>query len=295
MKQSLFIILLVLNIFSIYSQNPLKKKIEAVIEGKQATVGVAVIAGNDTVTVNNDHRYPMMSVFKFHGALAVLDYLNKNKISLKENILVSQSNLLHSTHSPMLDKYTAEKFTITVDELLRFSVSQSDNNACDLLFKLIGGTHRAQRYIKGLGIDSVSIAADEKRMHEKYENQLLNWTTPLETVKLLEIFRTRNILPKPHEDFLKTIMTETSTGNNKLKAGLPANTLIGHKTGSSFRHEDGYKVADNDAGFVQLADNRYYSIAVFITNSYEDDTTNAALIAEISKIVFEYYSEVICD
>jgi len=45
---------------------------------KKAEVGVAIIAdGKDTVTVENNRRYPLMSVFKLHQALAVGDYCKK--------------------------------------------------------------------------------------------------------------------------------------------------------------------------------------------------------------------------
>ena len=54
------------------AKETLHQDIARIIEGKRARVGVAVIIdGKDTVTVNNEERYPMMSVFKFHQALAV--------------------------------------------------------------------------------------------------------------------------------------------------------------------------------------------------------------------------------
>ena len=48
------------------------------------------------------------------------------------------------------------------------------------------------------------------------------------------------------------------------------------------------KIADNDIGFVRLPDGREYSIAVFVMDSREDDRTNAAVIARISRLVYDY-------
>ena len=46
-----------------------------------AKVGVAVMVNNtDTLTVNNSDKYPMMSVFKFHQALAVCHFLQMKGI-----------------------------------------------------------------------------------------------------------------------------------------------------------------------------------------------------------------------
>lgn len=52
------------------AENSLKQELEALATTMPATVGVAVIIdGRETVTVNNDRRSPLMSVFKFHQAL----------------------------------------------------------------------------------------------------------------------------------------------------------------------------------------------------------------------------------
>ena len=82
----------------------------------------------------------------------------------------------------------------------------------------------------------------------------------------------------------------TTTGANKLKAGLPAGIVIGHKTGSSDRTAEGIRIADNDAGYVLLPDGRRYCIAVFVTESEENDAANAAIAASASRAAYEYFS-----
>ena len=84
-------------------------------------------------------------------------------------------------------------------------------------------------------------------------------------------------------------MADCKTGNNKLKAGLPKQVLFAHKTGSSGRNEFGYKIADNDMGFVVFPNGQYYTIAVFIMNSRETDQENAKIMADISRTVYEYF------
>ena len=51
----------------------LEKLLREAIANKKAQVGIAVIInGEDTITLNNEIRYPMMSVFKFHQALSLI-------------------------------------------------------------------------------------------------------------------------------------------------------------------------------------------------------------------------------
>ena len=62
-----FILLLCLIPTIICAQNlSLEDQLKQAIKGKKAEIGIAVIIdGKDTVTVNNDIHYPLMSVFKF--------------------------------------------------------------------------------------------------------------------------------------------------------------------------------------------------------------------------------------
>lgn len=275
----------------LFSQNTLlEDNIRIITKGKKATIGVAVIFdGKDTLVMNNQYHYPTMSVYKFHQALAVLDHLSKNNLPLDTKIHVSKSDLLPNTHSPLRDKNPLGNFDMPISELLEYSISKSDNNACDILFKYLGGTAVVDKYIKSLGITDIAITATEKKMHETPEDQYLNWTTPLASVQLLEIFLKKNILSASHTDFLKKLMIETTTGNDKIKYLLPEDVVVGHKTGSSFRTEFGIKVAENDLAFVTLPNGKQYTIAVFIMNSTEDDRTDNSLIAGISRIVYDYY------
>lgn len=267
----------------------LEKEIKSIIQGKKATVGVAVMAdGKEVVTLNDEYHYPTMSVYKFHLALTVLNYLDKNKESLDTELWISKADLYPDTYSPLRDAYPEGDLNMSVRELLKYSVSQSDNNACDLLFKYVGGPEVVEQHMTGLGMTDVAIVATEQVMHEKLENSTLNWTTPSSAAQLMELFLKKELLSTDHQEFLESILIETVTGTNKLKGGLPANVVVGHKTGSSFRSETGMMLADNDLGFVRLPNGKSYTIAVFVMNSMEDDQTNAAIIAQISRVVYEY-------
>ena len=54
---------------------------------------------------------------------------------------------------------------------------------------------------------------------------------------------------------------------------------------SSDRSPEGVKTGDNDAGVITLPDGRRCYLAVFIKDSAESDTVNAATIAGITKII----------
>ena len=154
------------------------------------------------------------------------------------------------------------------------------------------GTSALQKYVRRQGIKQMKITATEDRMH-KSGDPYLNHTRPSSAVRLLEKFIQQELLSPVYQKFLENTMIATSTGSDKLKGLLPAETIIGHKTGSSDRDSTGMKAGDNDMGFVYLPHGGdHYTIAVFITDSMEDDKTNAAIIAQISKAVYDYINEI---
>ena len=75
-QKSFFIfLLLVLPLINNARPKELENQLRKIIANKKAQVGIAVIInGKDTITINNNDHYPMMSVFKLHQALAVADY-----------------------------------------------------------------------------------------------------------------------------------------------------------------------------------------------------------------------------
>lgn len=269
-------------------QFSLESIVKSVTDGKKATVGVAVITDEGNVqAVNDTVRFPLMSVFKFHGALAVLHQLDQQQLPLETELLIGKDDLLPKTYSPLRDKYPNGNIKMSVADLLRYSISLSDNNACDILLKYVGGPEVVDAYVKKQGVDGFSISATEQIMNGKVGNERLNWTVPSSAAQVLKVFFDRPLFASPYKNFLEQIMIETSTGLNKLRAGLPTDVILGHKTGSSLRTQEGVRLADNDAGFVRLPNGKQYYIAVFVMHSLEDDATNAAMVADISRKVYD--------
>lgn len=270
----------------------LSKEIAALAAGKRAVLGVSVLddGGNVVAGVNDSVAFPMLSVFKFPCALAVLDKMNRENISRDSCIYVSKAQLPSGTYSPLRERYPEGGISLTLHQLLSYSLSLSDNNACDILIKWAGGTETVQEYMASLGFHDIKICADEADMHISPEMQYLNKATPRDVAKLFYRCLSTDVLPLPHRRELEQILLQTATGLDKLPAGLPADAAVGHKTGSSDRLSNGMKIADNDAGFVLLPDGRRYYIAVFVSDSYETDAVNAAIIAAVSSLVYEYMS-----
>jgi len=278
----------------------LKSEIENLIKNKNATVGVSIIANNlkDTININGNLHLPMQSVFKFPIALAVLSEVDKGKFKLNQKINITPkdlnlSNDLVVNWSPIKEKFP-NGTTMTLDELIKYTVSQSDNNGCDILLRLIGGTATVEKFLLQNHLSDISIKASEGDMHKEWDVQFQNWATAIALNQLLiKAYASGNdrILSKKSYQFLWKTMKETSTGENRLKGQLPQGTIVAHKTGASGSIDKIMTPATNDIGIIFLPNGSPVFISVLVSNSYENEKTNEKIISDIAKMTWDYYAK----
>lgn len=294
MKSRLFLLLaLVLTAAAPASaEGNLKTQLQKIIAGADARVGVAVIADGDTLTVNGSPDYPLMSVMKLHQAVAVARILEERGLPLTTAVHIYVQDLKAGTWSPLRDARPGGGFDMSVAELLRYTLQQSDNNACDILFDRFAAPEHVDSIIRSMGFRDFRIAATEDEMHRDLKKCRENVSSPLSAADLMDRLASGTLpLGKEYADFIRSTLLECRTGLNRLPLPLEGSgALIGHKTGTSDREADGRWTGINDVGFVLLPDGRSYTLAVFISDSALGMEENEKLIADISGAVYSELS-----
>ncbi|MGE8525670.1 class A beta-lactamase, subclass A2 [Chryseobacterium rhizosphaerae] len=294
MKKMLFLISVSVISIQIHAQSieRLRKEIKQIIASKNATVGISIknIEDKDTLSINGNSMMPMMSVFKFHIALAVLDQVDKGKLKLKQKFFIKKEDLLPGTWSPIQEEFPNGNIDLTLDQLLKYTVSHSDNNGCDILLRILGGTEPVQKFINQQGIKDFTIQVNEQQM-SNWDNLYLNVTTPIATTALLEKFYSGKVLKENTSQYLYQIMTETSRGLTWMKAGLPDHTELAHRTGISSTNENKLRAAMNDVGIFKLPNGKHIILSVYLKNITEERTDSEKLIADIARATYNYYSK----
>jgi len=290
MKKIKFLFLLISTVI-FAQQSVLDQKISTIIKGKKATVGVAVLSFEDNFRYNKNanKKLPMLSVFKFHIAAAVLDWVDQGKLSLDQKIFITKKDLLEDTWSPIREKFPNGNVEMSLDEMIYYTVAWSDNNGCDILLRLIGGTETVQKLMDSKGVKNFRIKNNEEQMHKGIQYLYENYTTPNSLAQLYKDFYQGKILSEKSTEYLYNIMLNTETGTNKLKEQLPKK-VIAHKTGSSGKTGN-LTVAENDSGIVTLPNGNHYSIVVFISDSAESEVVNCKMVSDISKTVWDYFNK----
>ncbi|WP_336959130.1 class A beta-lactamase [Chryseobacterium contaminans] len=290
---TLFILFISIPLFSQNNTNPeFKKAIEAILANKKADVGVSILTSGthkkEVTQINGNKPFPMLSTFKFPIALAVLHKVEKGELSLQQKVYIKKEELLEDTYSPFREKYPEGNIQISLEDCIQWIVVYSDNNLTDILLRMIGGPDYVQNFINSK--DTV-IKNDEKDMHKDWDSQFINTITPNEAIRLLEQFYNGKILNKEHTKWLYTAMLNNVAGVKRLKGKLPKEVKVAHRTGTSFTNNAGMTGAINDYGIIELPGKKRIYIAVFVHDTYETFENSEAIIADIAKTAYDYYTK----
>ena len=250
------------------------------VDAQHEVIGAYVKKDGTESGINATSRFPMYSVMKFPQALYVADFLTRNNIDLNTEVIVRKEELLQDTWSPMLNTLEDQRI-ITYSELLALSLQQSDNNACDILFKRCGGPRAVEKHIRKLGFKDIRIQKTEKQMHVNPAHSRKNWCTPQSIVELLDWFISHHNDNEPLR-YIWQLMEECQTGGDRLPAAVPNTAKVVHKTGTGYPLPSGLPSGICDVGIIILDNGQQLPIAVFITTP-----SSQSRISDIAKQLLE--------
>ncbi len=254
------------------------------------THGYAVSLGDNPQLVEAsraDESFPLMSVVKFPLAIVVLHEVELGRLALDTRYHLTAEQLPADTWSPLAAAHPqGGEFTLL--ELLQAAVSQSDNNACAYLFRLVGGAAAVQQFLRErLGDDvALVITHGEDYFRDRLEAKE-NHATPRAMVQLLHAcFVERRLLSPAGTQLLWDIMSAPAAGAPRLGAGIPPGAILAHKTGSS-GGQNGITLAYNDVGVLRLPGGQQGCIASFIGASRASVPAMNAAHAQLARRVAE--------
>ncbi len=262
----------------------LADRLRAIAAEAHGKVGVACSLPGTSLDceVNAAARLPMQSVYKLPIAMAVLSAVEQGRFHLSREIPFRTTDLISpGQHSPLRDQHPNAGVDVPLETLLRLAVSESDGIASDILLRTLGGPSVTDAYIKHLGITGIRIADTEKTLGVHVSAQYRNYAEARSLVALLRRLADHSPLNAEHTRMLLGWMTQTETGQHRIRALLPAGTIVAHKTGTSGT-DGGITHATNDIGLITMEDRRTLAVAVLVSDSPEPEQVRESVIARIS-------------
>lgn len=205
-----------------------------------------------------DERFAMCSTFKWVLAAAILARVERGEVSLEQRIEYDEADLLD--YAPVTRARVAEG-AMPVADLCHAAVAVSDNTAANLLLPLVGGPAGLTAFFRQHG-DAVSrLDREEPELNSNLPGDERDTTTPRAMLDTMERLLLGNALQPTSRKRLNEWLTESTTGRNRLRAGLPDGWTVGDKTGT------GANGAANDVAIAWPPGRSPLLIAVYLSGA----------------------------
>lgn len=263
-----------------------RSAVEKEIAGSGLKIGFAalLVESSQLVSVNGRVRLPMASVYKFPIALAVLHEIEEHRLTLAERIAIRPEDIRGGAAGPIAKNFPNGGGSLSISSLLEYMVSNSDNSACDLLLKRIGGPAEATQTLEKWGYKQISIDRYEKELveNESLQSEQLDTASAENLVQLYARFWSGQLLNPKHTRLLIGWMEHAHTPQH-IGKGLPPNTPIFHKSGWC----SGNKCI-NDTAMITLPDKHgHLAIAILATGEIRDTERLSKLIGKLARLAFD--------
>jgi beta-lactamase class A len=206
----------------------------------------------------------------------VLSRVDQDEIALDEPLRYGPEDLLD--YAPVAQAHV-DAGSLTVGALCRAAVSVSDNTAANLLLERIGGPLELTAFLRRTGDAVTRLDRNEPELNTNIPGDERDTTSPRAMVGTMNRFLLGDLLSTRSRDRLIRWLKETTTGLDRLRAGLPAGWLAGDKTGT------GINGAANDVAIVWPPDRKPILIASYLSESETTSDARNAAHAEIAATI----------
>ena len=210
-------------------------KIAEAAEGKVG-VGALLLETGDAAYLERDRHFAMQSVYKLPIAMAVAQQVDTGRYRFNSDIIIQPSDYVRRGYHSPIRNLNPRGTIMRLDDIVRYSLSESDGSASDVLLNLAGGPQKVQEYLNSIGVTDVKVADSTKDISMDWDAQYRNWATPEASVDLLvKLYRRQAGLGTATTSLVFDSMTEAETGRHRIKRGMPQGSSLAHKTGTGGR------------------------------------------------------------
>ena len=238
-------------------------------------LGVTVIdtATGQVYSHRGRERFALCSTFKILAAAYILSRFDQGKENLSRKIAYSKEQLV--AYSPETEKHEE----MTLSDICRAAIIYSDNTAGNLMLESFGGPEELNKYLASIGDNVTRLDRYETDLNDVRKGELRDTTTPLAMATTLQAIMAGDVLSGTSKRHLKDWMLDNTTGDKRLRAGLPKNWKIGDKTGSGNRNET------NDVAIIWPPKRLPLIVSVYYAESSLSSNKRNEVISGIGKLV----------
>ena len=258
-------------------------RLNALARSVGGRVGIAAIhvETGRTLEVGGGRPLPLFSVFKLPVAVAILKDVDEGRLKLDQKVRITPAEVVPGAaeNTALWSKPTER----TLRELLDLSLARSDNTSSDKLLELAGGPGAVTRRLAAIGVQGITIRQPVREFLAARGRPHGNTASALDLARLLARLQKGEILRADSRQTLLGFMAGATTGQNRLRGGVPEGTPVADKTGSGPGGS-----ATNDVGIITLPGGTgHVAIAVLVTGSKRPIEAQEKVIADAARAVYE--------
>jgi beta-lactamase class A len=294
----------------------LVNQIETLTSNFGGVVGVAVTSVDDnwTASAGGERKLPQQSVSKLWVAMTVLAARDAGRLTLDDQVTIGESDFT-VFHQPVASLVKdGVGYTASVGEILRRSMTMSDNTCNDKLMRLVGGPEAVRAFIAERGLGEIRFGPGEKLLQagtaglewkpeysrgnafavarsrlspavrlaafESYVSDPPDGAAPAAIANALARLHRGELLSPSSTAWLIQTMQSSHTGKQRLRGAVPPGWRFGHKTGTG-QDLGGRTAGYNDVGILVAPDGRTYTLAVMIGDTRRPIKERQALMQAI--------------
>lgn len=293
--------------------------IRSLVNDFDGTVGVSVrrAGAGWLIAEGADRPLPQQSVSKLWVALTLMDQVDRGLRSLDDPVFITKGDLV-VFHQPLAAKVGSDGYRATLRELLALAMTRSDNLANDSILRTVGGPDAVRATLAAKGLTGIRFGPGERLMQsetagvtwrqdlaegrrfyqeraklsyetradalDRYFNDPTDGATPKGISDALLRLVKGDLLKPASTQLLTGLMGDSTTGKNRLRAGVPDGWRFGHKTGTG-QDLGPRTVGYNDVGYLIAPDGTIYTLAVMIGSTTQPVPNRMALMQAIAAAV----------
>nr|WP_228527029.1 class A beta-lactamase [Noviherbaspirillum soli] len=223
-------------------------------------------------------RFPLCSTFKAVLAAAVLAQSSRSPDLLQRRIRYTRQDLV--TYSPVTQAHIGDG--MTVKELCAAAVQHSDNTAGNLLLQLVGGPAGLTAYARSLGDTAFRLDRWETALNSALPGDERDTTTPAAMSATLKRLVLDDALAGPQRAQLQDWLAGNTTGDARIRAGMPAGWRVGDKTGT------GDYGTTNDIAVLWPPQRAPVMLAIYLTGTAPDAKPRNEIVAQAARVVADW-------
>jgi len=275
------------------NQNPIgisgfETRLAQLAGASQGRIGVAAVdlSSGRGVSVMGDQPFPLASTGKIAVVATFLEGVDQGRYKLTDRyplMMPVPSRRFSTAVAPV-----RPGAMLSAEELIELAITRSDNHATDALLAAMGGPQAVTRWLRRNGVggirldrDIATMVRDDGEVDPARKIDLRDSTTPQAMAVLLAGLYQGQWLSPASREVLLGAMARCRTGIHRMRASLPGDAMVGHKTGTLSN-------TSSDVGIIRSTDGRTIAVAIYVTGQGGKPGRDQR-IASIARAIYDGY------